>query len=94
METVLNKSPAAQAGVICNCVRHAILSAPDTFAYAIVSGAMQKASGGHVHDCTCTCMCARISEPACTEPIYAARIFTVFYDCGEYPTAKHFPCHS
>ena len=42
------------ARVRCNCVRHAILSAPDTFAYyAIVSGAMQKPSGGHVHDCMC-----------------------------------------
>ena len=38
------------AGVRCNCVRNAIMSAPDTFAYAIVSGAMQKSSGGHVHD--------------------------------------------
>ena len=33
-------------GVRCNCVRHAILPAPDTFANAIVSGAMQKPSGG------------------------------------------------
>ena len=33
-------------GVRCNCVRHAILSTPDTFAYAVVSGA-QKPSGGH-----------------------------------------------
>ena len=50
------------AGVRCNCVRHATLSAPDTFAYAIVSGAMQKPSGGHVH------VCARVlSEHACTE---------------------------
>ena len=32
----------AMAGVRCNCVRHAILSAPYIFAYAIVSGAMQK----------------------------------------------------
>ena len=53
------------AGVRCNCVRHAILSAPDTFAYAIVSGAMQKPSGGQVHDCN---VCARVSERACTEP--------------------------
>ena len=45
------------AGVRCNCVRHAILSAPDTFAYAIVSKAMQKPSGGHVNDRTR--MCAR-----------------------------------
>ena len=37
----------AMAGVRCICVHHAILSAPDTFAYAILS----------VHDCTC--MCAR-----------------------------------
>ena len=35
------------AAVRCNWVRHAILSAPDTFAYAIMSGAKQKPSGGH-----------------------------------------------
>ena len=46
----LKVSPVA--GVRCNYVRHAILSAPDTFAYAIVSGAMQKPSGGLVqHEC-------------------------------------------
>ena len=62
-------------GVRCNCVRHAILSAPDTFKYAIVSGAMQKLSGGHLHDYTC--MCAR--KRACMHRNYvllAAWIFT------------------
>ena len=64
------------AGVRCNRVRHAILSAPDTFAYAIVSGVMQKPSGGHVH--ACTCMCAR--KRACMHWTYvhAAWIFTYF----------------
>ena len=42
----------AVTGVRCNFVRHAILSAPDTFAYALVSGAE------HV--------CAHVSERACT----------------------------
>ena len=66
------------AGVRCNCVSHAILSAPDTFSHAIVSGAMQKPSSGHVHDCTC--MCAG-NKRACTEPTFAAWIFT-YYDYG------------
>ena len=43
---------SVDAGVRYNCVRHAILSTPDTFAYAIVSGAMQKPSGEKEHDCT------------------------------------------
>ena len=58
----LTSESVCAAGVGCNCGRHAILSASDTSAYAIVSGAMQKPSGGHVH------VCARISERACTEP--------------------------
>ena len=37
-------------GVRCNCVRHAILSAPDSPAYAIVSGATHKLFSRHVHD--------------------------------------------
>ena len=56
----------------CNCVRHAILSAPGTWAYTIVSRAMQKPSGGHVH------VCARVSEHVCTEPTYTAWILTYF----------------
>ena len=47
-----------KAPVRCNCVRHAILSAPDTLAYyAIVSGAMQKPAGGRTSTLH---VCARI----------------------------------
>ena len=61
-----------------NCVRHAILSAPNNFAYAIVSGAMQfKPSGGHVHDRTCKRACLYWTIRI------AAWIFTYFYYCGE-----------
>jgi hypothetical protein len=70
----------AVTGVRCNCVCHAILSALDTFAYAIVSGAMQKLSGGQVHDST---WYARVSEPACTDPTYCSMNIHVFYDCSD-----------
>ena len=55
-------------------VCYAILSASDAFAYAIVSGAMQNPSSGHVHDCTCMCAHKR----ACMHwtYVYAAWIFT------------------
>ena len=37
---------------------------------------------------------ARLSKRECTQATYyAAWIFT-HYDCSEYPTAEHFPCHS
>ena len=45
--------------------------------------------------CTWLYICARVSERACTEPIiiYSMNMH-VLYDCSEYPTAEHFPCHS
>ena len=56
----------------CNTV------SPETFAYAIVSGAMQKPSDVHVYDCTCMCTHKRACI-WCTEPTYyAAWIFTYF----------------
>ena len=77
-------------GVRCNCVRHAILSTPDTFAYAIVSGVMQKPSGGHVHDCM---MCAR--KRACMHWTYTyaqheySRVFFMIAANTQQPNISH-----
>ena len=77
-------------GVRCNCVRHATLSAPDTLAYAIVSGAMQKPSGGLVHDCTC--MCAR--KRACMHWTYVCSMNIHVLWLQRIPNGRTFPWHS
>ena len=87
MRKVIWKEPVCtpalkRAGVRCNCVRHAILSAPDTFAYAFVS--MQKPSGGHVHDYVYISVHALNLRTICSMNIH------VFYDLQRIPNGQTF----